>query len=199
MSDEPQYGVPSIIEQGNNYAFLEQFSNYVNPPWTAASLVISQGTSTPVSVVGTVSGLYFSFALSSAQTLAMTPGSFDWAIYVSYTGNQATAKQGLLSILPTLANPQTLNNAQIMVQNLQTTLQTLSQKQFKETNFNSQQAMLAEIKDIQGQLVYWESRVIAIQGKMDALRGIRRNNGIGIRFAAQTIQGPKLGYPFTEQ
>lgn len=193
MPTSVQNCVPSLIETGDDYAFTLQLTQFPATLYNA-KLGISQLNAAPLIITATTNadGRSFNFAISAAQTTPLQTGSYDWAVYAFLTATSArtTARGGKLSVIPGLLATGTPSQAQQMVAQLSATLATLNASTFDSTNINSQLATRKKLKEVQEQLVYWQSRVIKEQNDIDVLRGAKQSGNFPFRPAPAAYLPP---------
>jgi hypothetical protein len=186
-------GVPSSIEAGDEYHFTTSYADYPVGTWTAA-LVLVQGTGTPSSTAATISGTNFLFTLTSAATAALGvagTGQYQFSIYVTASGQRATAETGLITLLPNLAVARTPSFAEAQVTLLQGVLAAFNATDKYKVDFNGQMFERARITDYQKQLVYYQAAVIREQQALKAQRGEHTGGRVDAFFVPQWA-GPYL-------
>jgi hypothetical protein len=163
-------GVPLTIESGNEYHFTVNYPDYPVGTWTAA-FVIVLSTGTPSSTAATTSGSDFLVTLTSAVTAALTPGDYQFAVYVTSSSQRTTAETGKISILPNLAVARTATFAEAQVTRLETVMALFAATDKEEVDFNGQKFVRAKIGSYRDEFIFWTARVIGEQQKQAKLRG----------------------------
>lgn len=195
MSIQVLAGVPLQIESGSTYLFTENFADYPVGTWTAA-FWLNMGPNTPVSVAGTTSGTGFLFTLTSTVTAAIAAGIYDFAIYVTSAGQRATAKTGVITILPDLAQVVPATFAQSQVTALESAIATLSVAGNQSVSFNGQSFSRFDIAALQKTLVFYQAQVIAEKNRLAAQRGASDPGRIATRFIP--MDGHCTPFPYSE-
>jgi hypothetical protein len=167
-------GLPDKIEAGNTYNITESFSLYPTSAWTMQLVLSLNGKSK--SVKTTVSGTSFAFTLPTD----LAPGLYDYAEYVTETasGQRATAKQGVIEVLPNLSTSAGKSTAQTILESLETAIQKLSGGTNTTVSFNGQSFTKKDLKTLQESRTYWKSEVLREQSRANASRrGCRSGEG----------------------
>lgn len=186
----PCTDIPAQIEQGDYVSFTQNFSDYPATDWTAA-LIISQGAAAPISVAGTVNAVTgFLFTISSAVSATLLTGQWDYSIYATASSNRRTARTGAINIIANLAIAQTASAAQTMVDTLIATLTAVAAQKFKSTDFNGQSKQAQDMKELQGQIVFWKAQVIREQEAANAARGVGNGRSVNTYFVPPSCQDP---------
>lgn len=184
MSLDTLQGVPASFEAGNTVLIQESFTDFPATDWTA-KLNLVLGQNSPISVDSTASGNDFLFTIAWQTSASIPPGDYDYAIYVftkTTAAQRATAKTGVLTVLPDLTQVLAPSKAQEMVTLLEAVLQTFATTANQSVSFNGQSYSRGNIMEYQRQIVYWQSRVIAEQDKLNAQRGAGNPSVIYTRF-----------------
>jgi hypothetical protein len=181
MAVETLSGVPCHFESGNTIVFEEVFTDFPASSWAATFCLSKNGVSASP-VTATESDDTFTFTLSATATAALTPGLYDFAIYVTSGSERATAKAGRLTISANLAASQTPSFAQAQVTLLQSVLAAFNATDKQSVSFNGQSFTRAGVMQYRQELVYWESRVIAERRAAARLRGEPTHRSFGPRF-----------------
>jgi hypothetical protein len=142
-------------------------------------------------------GNAFTVTLTSVATAALDGGTYDWAEYVTQSGQRATARTGTLIVLPNLAVDSAPSFAEQQVELLQNALATLAAGTNETVNINGQSFTKRNIETYQKQLTYWEARVFQEQQRQAALRGNRSQNRIRTVFVSPYCNSfPYAGPPW---
>ncbi len=163
--------LPPQFTAGDTVLVRERYSDYPAGTWTA-KMWFSTGTGTPTGVDATTSDGDFLFTLSSTFTGALTGLDYFVSVVVTNAGEKKTPLPARsVLVLPNFAVAQTATTAQTMVAALQNALASFANSSQQSVSFNGQSFSRANITDYQRQLVYWESRVIAEQARLERARG----------------------------
>lgn len=183
-------GLPDKIEAGNTYNVTESFSAYPTSAWTMQLVLSLNGKAK--SVKTTVSGTSFAFTLPTD----LAPGLYDYAEYVTETatGQRATAKQGVIEVLPNLGASAGKSTAQTILENIESAIQKLSAGTNVSVNFNGQSFTKKDMKALTEQRTYWKAEVLRERSSNDAARrGCRSGEGrAGIRFDSDITRIPTI-------
>jgi hypothetical protein len=175
--------VPPRFEAGNTIVWTQDFPRYPASEWSL-SFVLSQAGQVKATVSGVPSGDSFTVTLTSTVTDRLAGGTYDWAEYVTQSGERATAATGTLIVLPNLATNAAPSFAEQQVELLQTALATLAAGTNETVNINGQSFTKRNIETYQKQLTYWEARVFQEQQRQAALRGNRSENRVRTVFVS---------------
>lgn len=139
------------------------------------AFVLNNGAAAPTSTAATTNanGHDFDVVLSSTVTNGLASGLWSWGeIFTAITGgDKAQGRAGSLVVTPSIAATQAPSAAQAVVTALLATITKLSGQGFQSASFNGQSYTRNSIGDLQKQVVYWQSRVVAEQQAAAALRG----------------------------
>lgn len=180
-------GVPSVIEQGGTYVFTEQFSDFPNTGWTAQYLLQIPG-SAPYAINGTNSNVDFKFTLNTADTANWTPntppGSYSFAIYVTEmaSSQRATAKTGIVQVIPDMSQTQPLSDAATMLANINTAITSLTTGGFQSVTVNNVSYTRYQVAELIALRTRLQAEVIREQEAADAFRGVDNSGMIATRF-----------------
>jgi hypothetical protein len=158
MAVETLSGVPCHFESGNTVIFEEDFPDFPATSWASTFCLSLNGTAL-APVTATTDGATFIYTLADDVTAAFAAGTYDYAIYVTLSGERTTAKRGRVKVQPNLATSQTPTFAQAQVTLLQTALANLNTSDKQSVSFNGQSFTRAAIGQYREQLVYWQARV----------------------------------------
>ena len=178
---------PSVIESGATYHFTVSNSCYPATGWTM-QFALNNGIDAPLLVTATPDsspGTGFTVTLTAVQTAALATGRYTWGeVFTSIATptEKAVGLDGLLNVLPGVTATAKPSEAQAMVALLLGGLQALAAATEKTVSFNGQSFSRDNVSEYRKELVYWQSRVISEQKKIDALRGIRTGGEIGVTF-----------------
>ena len=92
--------ITNQIQQGDTLSFTTSVPAY--PPNTGWTLTYSIRGAVNLDLVATVQGSLYQITASSAQTAALTPGTYYWVAYVSGNGQRYTVDRGQLTVTPDL-------------------------------------------------------------------------------------------------
>lgn len=148
--------------------------------------VLNNSVDAPLIVDASVVNGEFQVVLTAGMTSKLATGSYTWAEVFSAVSDpteKARGYDGLIEVLPNLTAQSTPTTAQAMVTLLKKVIAQFAATTKLTVNFNGQQFTRASVAEYQKQLVYWESRVIADQRRVNALRGNDKGGEIRTTFA----------------
>jgi len=178
-------GSPELIEQGGTYLFTENFSDFPNTNWTAQYLLQISG-SAPYTTNGTNAntGTGFLFTLNATSTANWTPGRYTFAIYATERSDsqRATAKTGVMNVIPDLSQTQSASTAQQMLDNINTAITQLTTGGFQSVSVNNVSYTRYDVATLIKMRTQLQAEVIREQQAAEVLRGIDHTGIIGTRF-----------------
>lgn len=178
MAVETLSGVPCYFESGNTVIFEEVFSDFPASSWAATLCLWLNGVAASP-VTAAEDGDTFIFTLSATVTAALTPGNYDYAIYVSSGSERTTAKRGRVKVQPNLATSQTPSFNRTQRDALRTVVATFNSTDKQSVSFNGQSFTRAGLDQYQSQLTIYEARVLREE---ELLRVEEKDSTIGPRF-----------------
>ncbi len=176
-------GAPELIEQGGTYLFTESFSDFPNSQWSAQYLLQIPG-SAPYTTNGTNasnSTVDFLFTLNPAIE---TPGRYFFAIYATEraSGQRATAKTGVLNVLPDLSQTQAPSSAETMLANINTAITQLTSGGFQSVSVNNVSYTRYQVTELIALRTRLQAEVIREREAQEVMRGINHDGLIVTRF-----------------
>ncbi len=175
-------GAPELIEQGGTYLFTESFSEFPNTQWTAQYLLQIPG-SAPYSTnaTNTTNGTDFLFTLSPVIEV---PGRYFFAIYTTEraSGQRATAKTGVLNVLPDLSQTQAATTAQTMLDNVNAAITSLTSGGFQSVSVNNVSYTRYQVTELIALRTRLQAEVIREREAQEVMRGINHDGLIVTRF-----------------
>lgn len=183
MAVTTQVGAPTVIEAGDTYIFTESFSGYPASLWNAAYLIQIPG-SAPFVTNATNSGNGFNFTLNATNTRNWAPGRYQFTEYVTeISSNQrATAKTGVVQVIPDLSQAQTLSGAATMLANINTAITQLTTGGFSSVSVNNVSYTRFDVATLISIRTRLQADVIREQNAAEAFRGIDTSGRISTRF-----------------
>lgn len=189
MAVQTTSGAPELIEQGGTYIFTESFSDFPNADWSAQYLLQIPGSApyTTNATNGATGANNFVFTLNSTDTANWTPGRYTFAIYANErTSNlvmqRATAKTGIMNVIPDLAQTQAASTAQTMLDNINTAITQLTTGGFQSVSVNNVSYTRYDVTTLIAMRTRLQAEVIREQQAAEVLRGINHTGIIGTRF-----------------
>lgn len=184
MPVETLGAIPEIIEAGTTVRFTEDFADFPATAWTCALKLSRDGTAA-TSIAATTNGSQFVFVIPSTTTDDLTPGEWNYSFRVTATsgGDVATAKTGVLTVLPDLGGTVAKSAAAAQLAALETAILAVCATENASGSFNGQsytKKNLAELYDARARL---RAEVAAEEEKEAALRGRPIKRTIAPRFA----------------
>jgi hypothetical protein len=171
MAFEALSSIPCEFESGNSVTVTMPLPD-VLPSEGEAKLYLSLNGTAVDNFVATESGDEFTFTITAAESAALVPGIYDWAIYFVYTGTQRISQgTGRVQVTANLAASQTPSFWQAEVTRLQTALALLSASDKISVSFNGQSFQRANMKEYRESLLYAEARVVGERRKAARARG----------------------------
>jgi hypothetical protein len=178
-------GAPELIEQGGTYIFEEQLSDFPHTDWTAQYLLqIAGSASYTTNATNGTGNNNFVFTLNRADTANWTPGRYTFSIYATeMSSNQrATAKTGVMNVIPDLSQTQTASTAQEMLDNINTAITQLTTGGFQSVSVNNVSYTRYDVTTLIAMRTRLQAEVIREQQAQEVLRGINHTGIIGTRF-----------------
>lgn len=176
-------GAPNVIEQGNTYVFTEKFTDFPNTGWTAQYLLAIPGA-TPYSTNATNSNSDFKFTLNANWTPNTPPGHYTYSIYVTEmaSSQRATAKTGVVQVIPDMSQTQPLSDAATMLSNINSAITSLTTGGFQTVTVNNVSYSRYDVTTLIAMRTRLQAEVIREQEAADAFRGVSDSGMIGTRF-----------------
>ncbi len=171
MAVEAKSSIPCQFESGDTLIVTMPLGSYAPATWNA-TLYLSFNGSAVANYAASESGDNYTFTISATASAALSPGQYDYAIYVVSGSERERAMTGQVFVTPNLAASQTPSFAQSMVTLLQQVLAEFAATSKVSVSFNSQSFTRANIKDYTSQLVYYQAQVLREQAALNARRGI---------------------------
>lgn len=185
MAVQTTSGAPELIEQGGTYVFTESFTDYPNTDWTAQYLLQIPGSApyTTNATNGTGTNNIV-FTLNAASTANWTPGRYTFSIYATEmsSSQRATAKTGVLQVIPDLSQTQAKTTAQTMLDNINTAITSLTTGGFQSVSVNNVSYTRYDVTTLIGMRTRLQAEVIREQQAAEVFRGINHTGIIGTRF-----------------
>jgi len=178
-------GAPELIEQGGTYIFSESFTDFPNAGWSAQYLLQIPGsapyTTNATNGTGTAN---FIFTLNTTDTANWTPGRYMFSVYANErsSNQRATAKTGVMNVIPNLAATQTPSTAQTMLDNVNTAITQLTSGGFQSVSVNNVSYTRYDVTTLIAMRTRLQAEVIREQEAQEVLRGINHTGIIGTRF-----------------
>lgn len=173
-------GVPSVMECGNNYNFQETFPQYPVTNFTMNFVMQINGSNANI-FPATTNGTAFQVNLGNL----VTPGLYQWSEYVTEisSGQRATAKTGVLQLIPDLTQPQPLTTAALLLQELEAAItKILTSSGFVSVSVNNVSYTRYDLQSLILYRVRLKAEVARQQNQNDEFRGIESPGRIGSRF-----------------
>ena len=184
-------GVPSVIEANNNYNFQETFTQYPSARFYLTFVMQIPGSS-PVSVSATNgTSNSFNVALTGTNT-NQAPGEYVFAEYVTEyaTGQRATAKTGVVQIIPDLTQPQTLSTAAQLLAKIETAISNLTAGGMQSVSVNNVSYTRYDVSTLIAMRTRLQAEVKRENDAAQAFRGIETSGRIGTRFKPSPSGAP---------
>jgi hypothetical protein len=185
MAVQTGTGAPELIEQGGAYVFSEDFSDFPNTAWSAQYLLQIPG-SAPYTTNATngTGATNFIFTLTKAATANWTPGRYMFSEYVTElaTGQRATAKTGVLNVIPDLSQTQTASSASTMLAQIESAISALTTGGFQSVSVNNVSYTRYDVTTLIALRTRLQAEVIREREAQEVLRGIDHTGLIGTRF-----------------
>ncbi len=176
-------GAPELIEQGGTYLFTESFSEFPNSQWSAQYLLQIPGSApyTTNATNVTNSAIDFLFTLSPVIEV---PGRYMFAIYTTEraSGQRATAKTGVLNVLPDLSQTQAPSDAQTMLDNINAAITSLTSGGFQSVSVNNVSYTRYQVTELIALRTRLQAEVIREREAQEVMRGINHDGLIVTRF-----------------
>ena len=185
MAVQTTTGAPELIEQGGTYVFTESFSDFTNADWSAQYLLQIPGSApyTTNATNGTGEN-NFVFTLGRTDTANWTPGRYMFSVYAfeRSSSQRATAKTGVMNVIPDLSQTQTASTAQQMLDSVNTAITQLTTGGFQSVSVNNVSYTRYDITTLMAMRTRLQAEVIREQNAAEVLRGINHTGLIGTRF-----------------
>lgn len=179
-------GAPEIIEQGSTYVFTESFTDFPNTDWNAQYLLQIPGSAPYTTNATNGSGTNnIVFTLNATNTATWTPGHYTFSIYateIASTNQRATAKTGVLQVIPDLSQTQALSDAATMLANINSAITALTTGGFQSVSVNNVSYTRYQVTELISLRTRLQAEVIREQQAQEVFRGINHTGIIGTRF-----------------
>lgn len=176
MAIETISGLPCSFVAGDSVSFTIGDSDFAPATYTA-TLRISQGSETPISVVGTTSGTSFLFTISPAVSAAILPG--DWIATITATSgtDRGILAQEIIAVIENPAVAHSLTSAETRLAALRVAIAAIEANPAVSTSFNGQSATFRDLNSLRDQEIRLAADVIRERATADnrAGRGVSRN------------------------
>lgn len=176
---------PELVEQGGTYIFSESFSDFPNTDWSAQYLLQIPGSAPyTTNATNATSGTGFLFTLDTTSTANWTPGRYTFAIYATELSDsqRATAKAGIVNVIPDLSQTQTASTAAAMLANINSAITALTSGGFQSVSVNNVSYTRYDVTTLIAMRTRLQAEVIREQQAAEVLRGIDHTGIIGTRF-----------------
>ncbi len=176
-------GAPELIEQGGTYLFTESFSEFPNSQWSAQYLLQIPGSAPYTTNATNVTNSSTDF-LFTLNPVLETAGRYQFAIYTTEraSGQRATAKTGVLNVLPDLSQTQTPSTAETMLANINTAITQLTSGGFQSVSVNNVSYTRYQVTELIALRTRLQAEVIREREAQEVMRGINHTGIIGTRF-----------------
>src|SRR5574337_266155 len=184
MAVQTATGAPELIEQGGTYVFTENFSDFPQADWSAQYILQIAG-SAPYTANATNSNSDFLFTLNAADTANWVPDRYLFAVYVTEraaTAQRATAKTGVLQVIPDLTQTQAKSTAQTMLDNINSAITSLTTGGFQSVSVNNVSYTRYDVTTLIRMRTQLQAEVIREKQAAEVFRGIDHTGIIGTRF-----------------
>lgn len=183
--------LPNRFTVGEVVTWTETLSSYAAGTFTIAYKFISN---TPVNgiqqfaISGAGVGNVWTFATPSTPKA----GNYAWEKQVTQVAGSVMRVEGFgrITILPNFASAIVETTASTMVLALTNAIQALIANPSRSVSFNGQSASIANLAEMQTQLVYWKSQVIQEQNALADLSGVTQRNRIVTVFQPTSCAPP---------
>ncbi len=170
--------VPTHIELGTTVRFQVSFSDFPASEWTAA-LELQLNTDAPTSVAATAADDAFLFVLSAAVTDALTPGTYNVAIYVTEISSSEVARAygGIVRCDKNVSEAQTASFNRQLLSDIDTALSSLATGTNQSVNVNGQSYTKKDVTSLYALRVQVKAAVIMEENaEEDATNSYRSTN-----------------------
>ncbi len=176
-------GAPELIEQGGTYLFTESFSEFPNSQWSAQYLLQIPGSAPYTTNATNVANSSTDFLFTVNPALEV-PGRYFFAIYATErsSGQRATAKTGVLNVLPDLSRTQAASTAQTMLDNVNTAITQLTSGGFQSVSVNNVSYTRYQVTELIALRTRLQAEVIREREAQEVMRGINHDGLIVTRF-----------------
>ena len=186
MAVQTTSGAPEIIEQGGTYLFTEQFSDFPHADWTSQYLLQIPG-SAPYTTNATNdpnSSTGFLYTLNTTDTANWTPGRYVFSVYTTErsSSQRATAKTGVLQVIPDLSQTQAESTAQTMLDNINSAITALTTGGFQSVSVNNVSYTRYDVTSLIAIRTRLQAEVIREREAAEVFRGIEHDGMIATRF-----------------
>ena len=162
--------LPEAFESGDTVNFRQSFGDYPAGTW-AAKLYLSLNGTAAANFTATADGTSHLFSLTAAGTGTLSPGSYDWAIYVTSGSDRARAATGRVEVLADLTEMQSASADQAALTAAYATRTALLAKKNATIDFNGQQTVIQDIAKLEKVISRLEAKVKAERDRQQGLRG----------------------------
>lgn len=183
MAVTTQAGIPTVLEAGGTVLFTENFTDYPSSRWTGKLYVNILG-GTPQSVTAANNGTNgYLFTVNANSN--WPAGRYTYAIYATEmaTNQRATAKTGVLQVIPDLTKEPTASTAATLLANIETAINSfLVNKAMQTVSVGGVSYSRADMSTLISMRTRLKAEVIAEGRAADAFRGLETSGRIGTRF-----------------
>ncbi len=176
-------GAPELIEQGGTYLFTESFSDFPNSQWSAQYLLQIPGSAPYTTNATNVTNSNVDF-LFTLNPVLETAGRYQFAIYATEraSGQRATAKTGVLNVLPDLSQTQAPSSAETMLANINTAITSLTSGGFQSVSVNNVSYTRYQVTELIALRTRLQAEVIREREAQEVMLGINHDGLIVTRF-----------------
>ncbi len=168
---EPVVKIPAQIEQGDSVTWIDEpFLDAEGSSYDATGYTLTYtlaGATAPLSVSGTAQGTGWLVALTTAQTAALTPGTYWWQAVLTATSFQRTVARGELSVIANLASQSSgYSGLSAAEQNLASwkaalaALSGVSGPPVELYRIGDREMRYRNIPEVRAAIAYWQAEVI---------------------------------------
>ncbi len=179
-------GAPELIEQGGTYVFTESFSDFPAADWSHQYLLQIPGSAPYTTNATNGSGTNnIVFTLNTTNTATWTPGRYQFAVYATQraaSAQRATAKTGVLNVIPDLSQTQSPSTAQAMLDSVNTAITQLTTGGFQSVSVNNVSYTRYQVTELISLRTRLQAEVIREREAQEVMRGINHDGIIVTRF-----------------
>lgn len=189
MALTTQTGVPGVIEAGNTYIFIEDFTSLYPSTLFTMVFVMQLPGNAPISINATANGTAFQIIMNAS---GYTSGRYDYAEYVTEiaSGERATAKTGVLQVIYDLTQTEPQTDAQIMLASITAAIKSLTQRPLISVSVNNVSYTRSDLATLISMRTRLQAEVIREKNVQDAFRGIETSGRISTRFIPSRTGSP---------
>jgi hypothetical protein len=163
---EPQVNIPPLIEQGDSPSWIDEpFTDDQGNAYDAANygLVYTlAGATSPLPLTGVATGTGWTTSITTAQSAALSPGTYWWQVKLTAPSFALTVARGELIVTPNLASQAAgYSGYTLAEQNLLAAQQQLANIGATESyKIGTREMRFRLMKDILEAIAYWNALVI---------------------------------------